>query len=92
MGLPDYLFPGLEFVSYLGPIEVRHSVTSITPDGISLSLSGGIDGVHHWHWGEGWVQSSLEGFSLLPLNLGHTLSLFSLRQFLQHRERTAITD
>jgi hypothetical protein len=89
MGLPDYLFPGLEFASYVGPIEVRHSVTTVTPDGLFLSLSGGIDGVHQWHWGEGWVQSSLEGISLLPLNLGQTISLFSLRQFLDRRDNLA---
>lgn len=88
MGLPDYLSPGLEFVSYLGPIEIRHSVTSISPESLSLSLGGGIDGIHQWLWGEGWVQSSLEGISLLPLNIGQTMSLFSLRQFLDRRDTT----
>lgn len=45
-------------------------------------LSQGIDGFHEWMWGEGWVQSRLEGITLLPLNLAHTLSLLRLRQFL----------
>jgi len=43
-------------------------------------LSQGIDGFHEWYWGEGWVQSRLEGVSILP-NLGQTLNLLRLRQF-----------
>jgi hypothetical protein len=48
------------------------------------SLSQSIDGYHEWYWGDGWVQSRLEGISLLPLNLGQTLSLLRLREFLKH--------
>jgi len=36
-------------------------------------LSQGIDGFHEWYWGEGWVQSRLEGVSILPLNLGRSI-------------------
>lgn len=49
---------------------------------LRLLLSEGIDGYHEWYWGDGWVQSRLEGISLLPLSLGQTFSLLRLRQFL----------
>jgi len=47
---------------------------------VYVLLSQGIDGFHEWYWGEGWVQSRLEGVSM-PLNLGQTLNLLRLRQF-----------
>jgi len=81
-GLPDALQAGTVFTSWLGPITVQHQVDHIEPNGIRLLMSQGIDGFHEWHWGDGWVQSKLEGVSLLPLNLGQTLSLLRLRQFL----------
>ncbi len=81
-GLPERLYPGLVFTSSLGPIAIEHTVTEIAPHGLQLILRRGIDGVHEWCWGEGWVQSSLEGISLLPLDLGQSLSLLRLRQFL----------
>jgi hypothetical protein len=49
-------------------------------------LSQGIDGYHEWYWGDGWLQSRLEGISLLPLNLGQTLSLLKLRLFLSNQK------
>jgi hypothetical protein len=81
-GMPDHLQSGLIYTSWIGPVPVQHYVDWITPNGLRLLLSKGIDGYHEWHWGEGWVQSRLEGVSLLPLNLGQTLSLLRLRQFL----------
>jgi hypothetical protein len=81
-GLPEELTTGLAFTSWLGPITVQHRVEHVEANSLRLILSQGIDGFHEWHWGEGWVQSRLEGISLLPLNLGHTLSLMRLRQFL----------
>lgn len=81
-GLPDALQPGTVFTSWLGPVSIRHQVDNVDANGVRLIMSQGIDGFHEWHWGEGWVQSSLEGVSLLPLNLGQTLSLLRLRQFL----------
>jgi hypothetical protein len=44
-------------------------------------LSQGIDGHHEWYWGENWVQPRLEGVTFLPLNLGQTLTLLSLKNF-----------
>ncbi|MEG5215625.1 hypothetical protein QUB48_07680 [Microcoleus sp. ARI1-A5] len=42
---------------------------------------------HQWYWGDGWVQSRLEGVSLLPLNLGQTASLLRLREFLAGKHK-----
>ncbi len=81
-GLPDRLHEGLVFTSWLGPIAVQHQVEKVEANGFRLIMSKGIDGFHEWYWGDGWVQSCLEGVSLLPLNLGQSLSLLRLRQFL----------
>lgn len=86
-GLPDHLQSGTVFTGWLGPVAIRHQVEQVEPNGIRLLLSQGIDGFHQWYWGDGWVQSSLEGVSLLPLNLGQTLSLLRLRYFLTHQAR-----
>lgn len=82
-GLPEQLTPGLSFTSWLGPIAVDHQVAIADPNCLRLILSRGIDGFHEWSWGEGWVQSQLEGVSLLPLHLAQTLNLLRLRQFLK---------
>ena len=81
-GLPEQLHPGLTFTSWIGPVAIQHQVEVAESNGLRLLLSQGIDGYHEWYWGEGWVQSRLEGVSLLPLNLGQTLSLLRLREFI----------
>lgn len=81
-GLPEQLHPGLTFTTWTGPVAVQHEVEVAQPNCLRMLLSQGIDGYHEWYWGEGWVQSRLEGVSLLPLNLGQTFSLLQLRQFL----------
>ena len=81
-GMPEQLHQGLTFTSWTGPVAIHHQVQLVTPNCFRLLLSQGIDGFHEWYWGEGWVQSRLEGISMLPLNLGQTVSLLSLRQFL----------
>ena len=80
--MPAELPPGFEFTTWTGPVSIHHRVEVVRPNCLRLVLSGAIDGFHEWYWGEGWVQSRLEGVSMLPLNLGQSLSLFSLRQFL----------
>jgi hypothetical protein len=87
-GLPERLYVGLTFTSRLGPIVIEHRVEHVAPHYLRLILSQGIDGFHEWYWGEGWVQSRLEGVSLLPLHLGQTLGLFRLRQFLLTQPRS----
>lgn len=84
-GLPERLQAETAFTSWIGPIAVHHYVSDLRPNSLRLLLSQGIDGFHQWHWGDGWIQSSLEGISLLPLNLGQTMSLLRLRQFLTSR-------
>jgi hypothetical protein len=81
-GMPEELLQGFQFTTWTGPVSIHHQVDVVKSNCLRLLLSGGIDGFHEWYWGEGWVQSRLEGVSLLPLNLGQTLSLLSLRQFL----------
>jgi hypothetical protein len=86
-GMPEELHAGFQFTSWTGPVPIHHQVQVAKPNCLRLLLSGGIDGFHEWYWGEGWVQSHLEGVSILPLNLGQTLNLLSLRQFLANQGR-----
>lgn len=81
-GMPEQLHSGLTFTSWTGPVAIRHEVEVATPVCLRFLLSQGVDGFHEWYWGEGWVQSRLEGVSVLPLNLSQTISLVSLRQYL----------
>ena len=88
-GLPEKLSAGLTFSSWIGLVEIGNQVEIANDNCLRLLLSKGIDGYHEWYWGEGWVQSRLEGISLLPLNLGQTLSLLSLRQFVRKHQEEA---
>lgn len=87
-GLPEQLHAGLSFTSWLGPIAIQHQVDVAEPNCLRLLLSQGIDGFHEWCWGDGWLQSRLEGVSFLPLNAGQTVALLSLRQFLARQANT----
>ncbi|MGD1897755.1 MAG: hypothetical protein ACFB16_12480 [Phormidesmis sp.] len=79
---------GQVFESQLGPVTTAHKVELLSSEGVRFLLSGSIDGFHEWQWGDGWVQSRLEGVSLLPLNLGQTASLLRLKQYLQTAQST----
>ncbi len=85
VGLPDKLHSGIVFTSWMGPVTIQHQVDTVESNRLRLLMSQGIDGFHEWSWGDGWVQSCLEGVSLLPLNLGQTLSLIRLKQFLKSK-------
>lgn len=85
-GMPEKLTAGLTFSSNLAFVTIDRYVEIAEDNCLRLILSKGIDGYHEWYWGDGWVQSCLEGVSLLPLNLGQTLSLLRLRQLVAHRE------
>lgn len=52
---------GLKFTSSLGPITIQHQVEVANDHCLRMILSQGIDGFHEWYWGDGWVQSRLEG-------------------------------
>lgn len=80
----EKLSQGDTFSFYLGLIEIKNKVDFIDSNCVRLILSGGIDGYQEWCWGEGWIQSRIEGISLLPLNLGQTLNLLRLRSFATH--------
>jgi hypothetical protein len=84
-GMPEELQTGFQFTTSTGLVQIHHHVDVAKSNCLRLLLSNGIDGFHEWYWGEGWVQSRLEGVSVLPLNLGQTLSLLSLRQFLANK-------
>lgn len=81
--IPEPLQVGSRFQSSLGLITIQHVVDIAESNCLRFLLSQGVDGYHEWYWGEGWVQSRLEGISLLPLNLAQTYSLLKLQQFLQ---------
>jgi hypothetical protein len=78
----DFLTTAAVFSSSLGWIKVEHRVDWVSDRGIRLLLSNSIDGYQEWCWGDGWVQSRLEGISLLPLNLIQTANLLKLRSAL----------
>jgi hypothetical protein len=83
-GLPDRLTPGCQFTSYGGGvIPLQHTVERVEDQRLRLLLAQGIDGFHAWAWGDGWVQSEIEGVSLLPIGLAQSASLMLLRQYLQ---------
>ena len=80
--IPEQLITGSKFTSNLGLVTIEHRVEIADDNCLRMILKQGIDGYHEWLWGDGWVQSRLEGISLLPLNLGQTFSLSKLRLFL----------
>jgi hypothetical protein len=85
--LPRELSLGLIFTSWTGFLPVEHRVDALDANSLRLLLSRGIDGIHEWQWGEGWVQSCLEGVSLLPLQAGNTASLLRLKTYLSLMEK-----
>lgn len=87
-GLPEEFHQGLSFTSWAGPVAIQHRVDVAGDNCLRMLLSQGIDGFHEWYWGEGWIQSRLEGVSLLPLALGQTLNLSRLRDFLAGEPKT----
>lgn len=86
--LPDRLVTGTTYTSWLGPLEIQHHVQWANDRGLSLILAGAIDGHHEWHWGDGWLQSRVEGVSMLPLRLGHVTSLLRLKAYLSRQNPT----
>ncbi len=85
--LPEKLSAGLVFTSKLGFVEIEYLVKVADENSLQLILSKGIDGYHEWCWSDGWVQSRLEGISLLPLDLGQAYSLMRLRQHINNMQQ-----
>jgi hypothetical protein len=84
--LPPELYPGFVFTSWFGPLPVEHRVETVGTDSVRFVLNRAVDGVHDWSWGEGWVQSRLEGISWVPLRLGNTATLLRLKTYLALQE------
>ncbi len=83
----DLLTVGTKFETSFGSLVVGSQVERVDSQCLRLLLSQAVDGYHEWYWGEGWVQSRLEGISLLPLNLYQTATLLRLQQSLKLGER-----
>ena len=83
----DLLTVGTKFETSFGSLVVGSQVDRVDSQCLRLLLSQAVDGYHEWYWGEGWVQSRLEGISLLPLNLYQTATLLRLQQSLKLGER-----
>ena len=83
----DLLTVGTKFETSFGSLVVGSHVDRVDSQCLRLLLSQAVDGYHEWYWGEGWVQSRLEGISLLPLNLYQTATLLRLQQSLKLGER-----
>ena len=86
-GLPEQFKAGMRFTSSIGPVTIQHYVDVAESNCLRFLLSQGIDGFHEWYWGEGWIQSRLEGISVIPLNLGQTINLVRLKDFLSHQKK-----
>ncbi len=82
-GLPDLLEEGSIFTSYWGPVRLQHQVVNLSPQSVQFLVWEGVDGFHEWCWGDDWVQSRLEGISMLPLNLSQSVNLWRLQRFLE---------
>jgi hypothetical protein len=79
----ELLSVGTKYRSTFGPVIVDYLVDRVDTQCLRLLLSNSIDGYHEWSWGEGWVQSRVEGISLIPLNLHQTTTLLRLRAALK---------
>lgn len=82
----DTLKQGDRFVISLGLLEIDNQVDLVNDNCLRLILSKGIDGYQEWSWGDGWIQSRLEGISLLPINLAQTFNLLRLREFVKEKD------
>ena len=80
-------YAGLTFTSWAGLLAIENQVEIAEPNCLRVLLSQSIDGYHEWYWGDGWVQSKLEGISILPLNLAQTLGLLRLRQVVNQQSK-----
>ena len=79
---PPKLAVGDKFTIELGLVAINNEVEILNSNTVRFLLSGGVDGYQEWSWGDGWIQSRLEGVSILPLNFAQTLNLLRLKTFL----------
>lgn len=84
--LSEILKQGDNFEVSLGLVAVDNQVELVGDNCLRLILSRGIDGYQEWSWGDGWVQSRLEGISVLPLSLAQTFNLLRLKEFVREKD------
>ncbi|AGY57932.1 hypothetical protein [Gloeobacter kilaueensis] len=84
--LPEAMEAGLEFYSYFGPVPLGHRIARLNDNSLEMVLWQGVDGHIRWRWGDGWIQCTVAGVSLLPLALGQTAMLDSLTRFAASQE------
>jgi hypothetical protein len=78
--LPEHLDQHTTFTTKFGPLAIDHKITIATDHCLRSMLSKAIDGYQEWYWGDNWVQSSLEGVSLMPLSWIQTTQLMALKR------------
>lgn len=78
----DRLQVGDTFTSKFLWLKLEHRVELLTTERLVLVLRQAIEGWQEWSWGDGWVQSCIEGVTPLPLELGQTLLLWRLKSVL----------
>lgn len=79
----DRLQVGDSFTSEFLWLKLEHRVELLTAERLVLVLRQAIEGWQEWSWGEGWVQSCIEGVTPLPLELGQTFLLWRLKSVLK---------
>ncbi|HIK26035.1 MAG: hypothetical protein P3X23_007625 [Thermosynechococcus sp. Uc] len=78
----DRLQAGETFTSEFLWLKLEHRVELLTAERLVLVLRQAIEGWQEWSWGDGWVQSCIEGVTPLPLELGQTFLLWRLKSVL----------
>ncbi|WP_298615217.1 hypothetical protein [uncultured Thermosynechococcus sp.] len=78
----DRLQVGETFTSEFLWLKLEHRVELLTAERLVLVLRQAIEGWQEWSWGDGWVQSCIEGVTPLPLELGQTFLLWRLKSVL----------
>jgi len=77
--------PGLTFISSVGALFLGHRVEECSAGNLKIVLWGAVDGFSQWAWGDGWLEQTTTGISLLPLALAQRQLLNQLVSFLQVR-------
>ncbi|MFN3679003.1 hypothetical protein [Thermosynechococcus sp.] len=82
----DRLQGGDTFTSEFLWLKLEHRVELLTAERLVLVLRQAIEGWQEWSWGDGWVQSCIEGVTPLPLELGQTFLLWRLKSALSQEK------
>ncbi len=80
------LIVGGEFTSYLGLLSIGHRVTRCDEGHLEMLLWGAVDGLSYWQWGNGWLEQTTTGVTLIPLIPAQQQLLKQLQHFLDSRQ------